>query len=87
MELSASADKLKEALRRKTGRKRGHSGRRVLEERWDRITPQQARKKAMQRHTYDISEHLEAAAADWDPSLKLDPSSWPARLCQGGAGH
>eukprot|EP00965_Chrysotila_dentata_P261876 6214393-Pleurochrysis_carterae.AAC.3 len=75
MELKLAADELRVATRKKCGRKAGHAGRALLEKRWDEMTPT-ARRMAMLRHTHDIANHLELAAADWEPHAFAAALNW-----------
>eukprot|EP00965_Chrysotila_dentata_P017261 572942-Pleurochrysis_carterae.AAC.1 len=62
-------DQLQEELRelslKPRGRKAGHAGRAALEAKWDGRS-KEAQRKAMLRHTHDISKHLEFSACDWE---------------------
>eukprot|EP00965_Chrysotila_dentata_P118245 3908866-Pleurochrysis_carterae.AAC.1 len=57
------------------GRKAGHAGRAELEARWDEMEVP-ARRRAMIRHTHDIAQYLEKAAADWEPSAFARALEW-----------
>ena len=57
------------------GRKKGHAGRALLEEKWDGMSAL-AREQAMRRHTHDICDYLEERASDWEPSAFAASLEW-----------
>eukprot|EP00965_Chrysotila_dentata_P189558 6173385-Pleurochrysis_carterae.AAC.2 len=71
----AAEKQIREANLQRRGRKSGHAGRAELELKWPEMG-KEARRKAMLRHTRDIADYLEVAAANWEPTAFATALEW-----------